>query len=386
MTSASIEGFVAPGLDLVAEEFSRNFRDRGELGAAFSVYRGSEALVDVWGGVADAGSGRTWKEDTLQVIFSGTKGLVAVCMLILLERGLLDLDSPVQRYWPEFAIEGKDRILVRDVVSHTTGLPTIGIPFEVDDVLDPVRMAEVLAARKPVPSAGGPRYHALTFGWLCDQLVRRVDGRSLGRFFADEVAAPLDLEVWIGLPPEEESRVARLELDDEWGTGRTARPPILERDSDGNLVEGDPPVFERETFPWNSDRFHAAEIAGAGGIGSARSVARLYACLAAGGTLDDVCLLNESTVRLGRTELSRGRDPVLDLPLAFGVGFELQTELQRLGPPRDAFGHTGAGGSVHGAWPSVGIGFSYAMNLMRDGDVPDERAAALLRVLDEVVR
>ena len=183
------EGYVAPGYEPVREAFERNFAERGELGAAFAAFRNGEPVVDLWGGIADRASGRPWREDTLQLIYSGTKGLVALCVLMLIDRGKLRLDDPVNRHWPEF---GKPEILVRHIVSHTARLPGIDTPITVADLHDDRRMAAILAAQAPNPD---PRaalcYHALTYGWLCGELVRRVDGRSVGRFFAEEVAGPL---------------------------------------------------------------------------------------------------------------------------------------------------------------------------------------------------
>jgi CubicO group peptidase (beta-lactamase class C family) len=387
LTPTPVTGFVAPGFETVADEFERNFVERGELGAAFAATRGSEPIIDIWGGSAAREPATGWNEETLQVVFSGTKGFVAVCVLMLVERGVLELDRPVVEYWPEFAARGKRRVLVRHLVSHTAGLPQVSTPLQTPEIVDSERMAALLAAQEPLGEPGVDLlYHALTYGWLCGELVRRGDGRTIGRFFADEVAAPLGLELWIGLPAEQESRVATLELASEWGA---ALPPAPSRSNSAELSalrRGNPVVFERDGFPWNAPAFHAAEIPGAGAIGSARSIARLYACLAADGELDGVRLLLEDTLRLGRTELSRGQEPVHDVPLAFGVGFELQTERHRLGPPGDAFGHTGAGGSVHGAWPTERVGFSYAMNLMRDDHPADPRAAALLSALYEAVK
>ena len=205
-----VHGFVAAGFDVVAEEFERNFAERGELGAAFAAVRDGEPVVDLWGGVADRAAGRAWREDTLQVIFSGTKGLVAVCVLIAIERGLLELEAPVARYWPEF---GKEDIRVRDVVSHTARLPGIDEPVGIDQFADAALMTRLLERQAP---SEDPRaslcYHAFTYGWLCGELIRRVDGRPIGRFFAEEVAAPLELELWIGLPDEYETRVSTIEV------------------------------------------------------------------------------------------------------------------------------------------------------------------------------
>jgi CubicO group peptidase (beta-lactamase class C family) len=377
------ESFVASGFEGVAEAFEQNFAARDELGAAFSAVRDGETIVDLYGGLADRASGRPWTHDTLQLIFSGTKGLVAVCVLLLLERGQLGLDAPVARYWPEF---GKESVRVRDVVSHTARLPGIDTEVGYDEYTDVARMTAILAAQ---PQSEDPRaascYHALTYGWLCGELVRRAAGRSVGRFFAEEVAGPLGLELWIGLPQEQEARVSTLELHESFPTQPQYQAERSAEDPLTRSIWGNPPAFAREDFPWNRRDYRAAEIPGANAVGTARSVARLYACLARGGELDGIRLLSEGTVRLGRTELSRGWDQVMDRPLAFGVGFQLQTEAAPFGPPGDGFGHGGAGGSIHGAWPGPRVGFSYAMNMMRDDEQEDGRAQALLRALHEAL-
>jgi len=370
-----VSGFVAPGYEAVRDAFEENFVARGEVGAAFAAVRDGAPVVDLWGGLADRAGGRPWAEDTLQLFYSGTKGMVAICLLMLIERGRLRLDDPVSRHWPEF---GKPGILVRNIVSHTARLPGIDTPIGIDDLVDDRRMAAILAAQAP---SADPRtaisYHALTYGWLCGELIRRVDGRSVGRFFAEEVAGPLGAEVWIGLPEAEEPRVSVLELAPDWGQAAPQPADAFEADPLLRSVWGNPVIFDRAAFFWNERRVHAAEIPGASGIATMRGVARIYGCLAAGGSP----LLEEETIRLGRTQLSAGYDALNDLHWRFGVGFQLPSESIYFGPAGDAFGHGGAGGSHHGAWPSLGIGYSYAMNQMRDGARPDPRAAALLEAL-----
>jgi CubicO group peptidase (beta-lactamase class C family) len=298
------------------------------------------------------------------LIFSGTKGLVAMCMLLLIERGQLGLDVAVSDYWPEF--RHRD-VLVRHVVSHTAGLPGLRPPPTAEDLLDPERMAERLATEPPIWPAGERlAYHALTYGWLCGELLRRIDGRTVGTFFAEEFAQPLDLELWIGLPAEVEPRVARLERAPDYAV--VGEPgPLLE------ALYG--PLLHR--FVWNEPAFHAAEIPAANAIGTARSIALLY------GRLEEV--LRPETIHLGRTELSRGACAITGLPYAFGVGFELQTERHSLGPPANAFGHTGSGGSAHGAWPDERVGFSYVATELRNLET-DDRARRLLAELYEQVR
>lgn len=369
------DGYVAPGYEPVREAFERNFTERGELGAAFAAVRDGRSVVDLWGGLADRQSGRPWREDTLQLIYSGTKGLVALCVLMLIDRGKLRLDDPVNRHWPEF---GKPEILVRHIVSHTARLPGIDTPVSVADLLDDRRMAGILAAQMPSPD---PRaalcYHALTYGWLCGEVIRRVDGRSVGRFFAEEVAGPLGVEFWIGLPEQHEPRVTTLELAPDWGLTTPRGPEEFARDPLLRAVWGNPPVFDRATFFWNDRALHAAEMPGANGIGAARAVAKIYGCLATGGAP----LLSPETVDLGRTAIADGWDALHEDHRRAAVGFHLQNELMNFGPAEDAFGHGGAGGSNHGAWPSLGVGFSYAMNLMRDNERPDPRPQALLKAL-----
>lgn len=379
-------GYAQPGFEAVAAEFERNFTERDDVGAAFAVCVEGKPVVDLWGGSADPGPPpKQWQEGTLQVIFSGTKGLVATCMLMLIDRGLLALEDPVCKHWPEFASAGKQEVTVGAVLSHRSRLPGIRARLQADDLTQDRRMAELLAAQAmEIDQRAAQIYHPLTFGWICGELVRRVDGRGVGRFFAEEVAGPLGLELWIGLPAEHESRVSKLVYAPDW----EAKPRYDDEDyANDQLLSSawaNPRARRDQPIVWNDVAFHAAEIAGAGGIGTARSVARLYSCLSCGGALDDVRLMSPQTVSLGRRELSRFMDPLLEEPMAFGVGFQLQTELAELGPPAAAFGHPAFGGSVHGAWPQQRLGFSYAMNQIRD-TAGDLRPQTLLRALYDAV-
>lgn len=356
----ALGGSAAAGYEPVAAAFERTLESSGG-GAAFAATVDGELVVDLWGGLADPASGRPWAEDTLVVLFSGTKGVLATCMLLLVDRGLLALDAPVAAYWPGFRA---DDVLVRHVLAHTAGLPGLRRPFGLEDALDPAAMEARLAAEEPFwPPGSRLAYHALTFGWLCDGLLRRVDGRSAGRFVADELAAPLGLELWIGLPPELEPRVATLVPAPGFGItylGDEPEPLLA-------TLYG----VHTDEFRWNEPRFHGAELPAGNGIATARSVARLYAGLPG--------LLSPQSLELAGTELSRDLCAVTRRPYAYGAGFELQTELGRLGPAADAFGHTGMGGSTHGAWPSRGVAFSYAMSELRteseDGRGPSVLAA-----------
>jgi CubicO group peptidase (beta-lactamase class C family) len=382
-----IAGFVAPGFEGVREAFATNFRDEGELGAAFAATVGGQRVVDVWGGMASLRTHTSWRDQTLEVIFSGTKGLVALCLLMLVDRGAVELEERVATYWPEFARAGKEDVRVVDLAAHRARLPGIRPRVSQEEILDGVRMAALLAEQ---PQEADPRaidaYHPLTYGWLCGEVIRRVDGRTVGEFFADEVARPLDLDVWIGLEPRLESRVAELQYATNWGQTAQADPMSFENDELLDRVWNNPLLFPVGEIPWNNAAYHAAEIPGAGAIGTARSLARLYGCLALGGSLDGVRLISEETLAVGRRLVSRRWEPLVDEPLALGVGFQLQTEWRRYGPPADAFGHGGAGGSMHCAWPSLGVGLSYVMNVMRDDEHVDPRSARLLSALHDAVQ
>jgi CubicO group peptidase (beta-lactamase class C family) len=336
--------------------------------------RDGEPIVDLWGGIADRASGRPWGSDTLQIIFSGSKGLLSMCILLLLERHELDLDQPVARYWPEFAACGKENVLVRDLVAHTSRLPGIETPLTWRQAMDDRMVAALLAAQaQSEDPRAATAYHALTFGWLCGELVRRVDGRSVGRFFADEFATPLELDLWIGLPSELERRVSMVELGPDWGRVQLARHEELTADPLAGAVANPARYSPPDEFPWNEASWHGAEVPAANAIGTARSIARLY------GNLDQI--LSPETVTFARTPLSTREDLLNRRWISFGVGFQLQTDELALGPPRDAFGHGGAGGSKHGCWPEQRVGFSYAMNRLFADDTADSRGRSLLGAL-----
>jgi len=374
------QGFVAPGFEPVAAEFERNFTERDDLGAAFAAMHEGRMVLDLWGG--EAAPGRPWQQDTLQVIYSGTKGLAAACILKLIERGQIGLDDKIAMYWPEFAQHGKHTVRLRHVVSHGAGLPGVDAPLRETDWADYETLETLLAAQPFAPDPDAFHcYHALTIGWLIGALIRRIDGRTLGRFFAEEVAQPLGLDVWIGLPEEHEARVGKMVLGEGMAplTQEQLADPVLKS------IWGNPALFPGNDMAWNTRFIHAAEIGGAGGIADARSMARYYGCMALGGTLDGVTILAPETIALGRSELSRFMDPYIAEAMAFGTMWALQTPQGRFGPAADAFGHSGAGGSIHGAWPTERTGFSYTMNQMR-ADPTDARSRHVLARLYDVVR
>lgn len=371
-----MRGNVATGFEAVGDVFADCVAEDAP-GGSFTAYVDGTVVVDVVGGHG-ASPEQPFRHDSACIVASGTKGIVATAMLQLIERGLLDLATPVASYWPEFAAAGKESIRVADVVGHTAGLPGIVAPVATEQIADPESIEAVLAAQAPIVDVGQATYHALTYGWLCDALVRHVDGRSIGRFVDEEIAGPLDLDLSIGTPPERAARVVPLQRAPNWqlsaflGDG----PP----DERLAYVYGNPPIVGAVSDPG----MLVHEVAGGGAVATAQAMARLYACLARGGELDGVRLLQPETIELGRQQLSCGDDPLSGRLLRFGVGFEIAPNPSTLGPAPDAFGHTGAGGSSHGAWPSRRVGYSFVTALMRPED-DDGRAARLLDALDGCV-
>ncbi|MBA2626291.1 MAG: beta-lactamase family protein [Acidimicrobiia bacterium] len=384
-----VQGEVAPGFESVREAFTQNFEQHGDVGAAFALYVRGTKVVDLWGGVADQDDGRPWTEDTLQLVFSTTKGATAMCAHLLASRGELDLDAPVQEYWPEFATEGKDAVPVRWLLCHKAGLPVVDEAVTPAQAVDWDHMAGLLAAGKPQWEPGTAHgYHALTYGWLVGEVVRRVSGRSLGRFLADELAGPLGLDLWVGLPEGEEKRVSRLiEQSTDLGEGMTEELVASLPEEVRALVTAylDPTSLTQRALTvtdpaldWNSREVHAAEIPAANGIADARSLARLYAACV--GEVDGVRVLDEATVRAASEVQTEGQDRVLLVPTVFGSGFMLSSDFAPLLSDR-SFGHPGAGGSLAFGDPDAQVGFAYVMNKMQQNLAGDPRTLTLIEAV-----
>lgn len=380
-STTQIHGRVADGWGAVADAFRANLDDGFEMGCAVAVHPAGqdEPVVDLWAGTADAATGTPWAEDTLALVFSTTKGMTAIVIAMLVERGLLDYEAPVAGYWPPFAAEGKDSVTVGQLLSHQAGLSFADPPLGLNDILAVTPVVDALAAQAPLWEPGTAHgYHALTYGWLAGELVRRVDGRTIGAFFADEVAAPLGLDCWIGLPESEERRVAPL-LASPRPTGdelalmmKIAGPGTeggraLSMDGALAIAGGD--------MPFNTRAVHATEMPAANGITDARSVARLYAATL--GSVGGVRLTAQATVNAMRAERVHGADRSLVLPTRFGAGFMLNCPTLPL--LSDAsFGHYGAGGSLGFADVDADLGFGYVMNQMGGGIAGDPRAVRLI--------
>jgi len=378
--AVDVAGTADSGFGPVADAFRANFEARGEIGAAVCVYVDGRRVVDLWGGIADPRSARPWAGDTVVGVFSSTKGVTAVCANRLIEQGSLDPDATVASYWPEFAAAGKDAITVRQVLSHQAGLPLVEGQFTLDEALawDPVvtRLAEQPPIWEPGTRHG---YHMRTYGWLVGELVRRVSGRTAGTFLREEVATPLDLEFWIGLPEDIEPRVATLvppATDMRAALAAFGDTLLLAR------VFGNPSDLFNYDEMWNTRALHACELPSSNGIGNARALARLYASLVGDG-VDGVRTLQPATLAAAAVEQVRGPDAVILVESAFGLGFMLGATFGAANPP-SAVGHGGAGGSLSFCDPATGIAFGYVMNDLRFDPRGDPRSESLVRAVYEV--
>ena len=385
----TIEGTVAAGFEPVRQAFAANFAEHGDIGAAVSVYRHGELVVDLRGGVADQETGRPWQQDTLQLVYSATKGVTATAALLLAQQGKLDLDAPVAEYWPEFAANGKADIPVRWLLSHRAGLVTLDQALPLADALSWQPVVDALAAQAPQWTPGTAHgYHGRTFGWLVGEVIRRVSGRTPGQFVADEIAGPLGIDFFIGLPAAERHRVSRMAYaTTEIDLSALPVDQVPEEFREIVVAFQDPRSLLNRAFAFtdpaeidfNSAAVQAAEIPASNGIGTARGLAKLYASLI--GEVDGVRLLTEETMTAARREQSAGRDQVMLFPSRFATGYMLPTEQLELTGPA-AFGHPGRGGSLAFADPDRGIGFGYVMNRINE-DPADPRATSLVAALTE---
>jgi CubicO group peptidase (beta-lactamase class C family) len=384
-----VDGFCAPGFDGVREEFERNFADRREIGASVCVRAGGSTVVDLWGGVADPDSGRAWDRDTVSVIFSATKGAAATCIHLMAARGEIDLERPVAAYWPEFARKGKDEVTIHDVLAHRSGVSAVRATLPEGALFDAELMADVIAAEAPFfPPGQQHGYAGMTFGFMLDALIRRTDGRSIGRYFAEELAGPLGLDFWIGAPPQMEPRIAPMVLPEidpvtapEFfllAADPESVPGLLFGNSGGYLTPG-PRNF-------NSREGHEAEIPSVGGITNARGLAGLYEPLAMPGLDHNGVCFDSDAVAWMSTVHSAGYDQTLRLNVRFGLGYALATD-NRWRAPRhrdslligpDAFGHPGFGGAIGFADPTRGLSFGYTMNRMSSAASIGGRAQSLI--------
>ena len=384
----TIHGDVDPRFEGVREAFARNFMESDELGASIHVTVEGESVVDLWGGVADAGSGRAWERDTLVNVWSSTKGVLATATHMLVDRGLLDLDAPVAQYWPEFAQQGKERIPVRWLLSHRAGLPTIDGDRDLPPLVcqDWDAITSALAATKPQWEPGSKHgYHTVTFGWLVGEVIRRITGEMPGDLIRHEITEPLGAPFYLGVPDELHPQIATLESQPVGGTvaagsgagsapaaGFTPNPDSLTARS---ILLSTPP-FAGDP---NSAGWRRAQMPGMNGHASARGMAQIYAPLSLGGSLGEVRLMRPETLARAHTIDIEGPDAILFLKTRRSLGYmhPVMENGDQRGP--DAFGHNGAGGSMAFADERRRVSFGYVMNRMWRGGLmaPDPRAQRL---------
>jgi len=380
--TGTIQGDCAPRFAAVREAFAANFASGREVGASFAASVDGRLVVDLWGGHADAARTRPWERDTIVNVWSVTKAMTALTAHVLADRRLLDVDAPVAEYWPEFAQAGKAKVTVRHVLAHQAGLAAIRAPLPRDAFYDWACMTGALAAEAPWWEPGSTSgYHALTFGFLVGEIVRRISGRTLGAFLRDEVTGPLGADFHVGLPESEDARVA--EMIPPTAAEAAAAGPRAQIDPEsllGKLMRN-PPV----TPPMaNRPAWRRAEIPAANGHGNARSVVRVMSALACGGTLDGERILGGATLDVAIEPQWTGRDLVLKIPMRWALGFMRSSAVLPLGPNPRCFGHGGWGGSLGIADADGRVAWAYVMNKMSPGTTGDSRAAQMLAALYSV--
>ncbi len=378
-----IHGTVAAGFEAVRDAFADNLESGRDVGAAFAAYHRGRKVVDLWGGVADPQTGRPWEQDSIILVFSTTKGATALCANVLAERGELDMNAPVARYWPEFAQGGKAEIPVKFLLSHQAGLAWIDGEMSLEEALSWEPVVSALARQTPHWEPGAQHgYHATTYGWLVGEVIRRITGTSVGTFFRAEIAEPLDLDFWIGLPEAQEHRVVPL-IPFELPAGsdlKQAMEAFLGPDSGiGKALTAPGGALDEQV--WNLRAVRAAEVPAANGVTDARSLARMYASMI--GETDGVRILGRDQLKRATTQLTRGPNAVLfDLDIQFGLGYMVPSSLIVMGGPR-SFGHFGAGGSVGWADPDADLAVGYVMNRMDIGLAGDVRSTNLFTAAHE---
>jgi CubicO group peptidase (beta-lactamase class C family) len=375
---AMVQGHCDAGFTAVREAFAANVEAGREVGASFAATVDGRLVVDLWGGHADAARTRPWERDTIVNVFSTTKAMTALCAHLLVDRGLLDIDAPVARYWPEFAAGGKETVPVHMLLSHTAGLAAIRQPLALDALYDWDRYAGAIAAETPWWEPGTANgYHAMTFGHLVGELIRRISGKSVGSFLRDEVTGPLGADFHIGLPASADARCAEM-VGPTAQENAAAGVGVLDPESLRGKVLGNPAL--RPGYA-NTRAWRRAEIPAANGHGNARSVAQVLAALACGGARDGVRLLRTESILRAIEPRAYDRDLVLGFRIKWGLGFMLAARELPVSPNPRAFGHGGWGGSLGFADLDARVSWAYVMNKMAPGTAGDTRGFGLMAAL-----
>ena len=365
--------------------FSENFERFGELGAAVSTWQDGKPVVDLYSGFCDARHEKSWKSDTLVLVWSATKGIGSACVLHVLQEHKIKIDRRVAEFWPEFAQAGKEKTTLAQLLSHQAGLCALDARV---DILDYDAVIRALEVQKPLWAPGTAHgYHARTFGFLLDELVRRIAGKTLSEYWREVFAQPLNLDLWIGLPEEQNPRVAAVYA------AKSGKPPepkqfYLDLVTPGTLVRKtfSSPYGLKSVSEMNNPAIRVQPIVSFGGIGSASALAKFYSMLVNGGKLDGQTFFSEETITWMTTTLADGMDRVFQIPTAFSAGFmkdPRNASLRLFGASTNAFGHPGAGGSHAFADPENRISFAYVMNQMEQSLLPNEKS---LRLVDAIYR
>lgn len=386
--SELVSGFVAPGWETVSEVFASSLRSKAEIGAGVAVRHRGKLVVDIVGGFSDNEATTPYTHDTLQLVFSTTKGVVATAVAMCVERGLLSYDEPVATFWPEFGARGKEQITVAQLLSHQAGLYTVDGDITLEEALDWNTITQRLADTAPLFKVGTAHgYHAITFGWLAGELVRRADGRNIGRFIEEEIATPLQSEIYVGLPEHLESRVSPVNTG--WSKTRAdivetqpLSPPQAAPGADtplGRALSVNGAFNAKGGF--NRRDIHAAEVPGANGITNARSLATMYAALIGEVEIDrkNVRLVSNAVMQTASTPVTPMGEPDVCLLVntRFSMGYIVPCDTTAY-TDSGTFGHPGAGGSLSFADPQRGMAFSYVMNRMGNALLGDVRAKNLV--------
>ena len=371
MGTADVQGTCEPAFEGVRAALAANLDAGKDVGASAAVTVDGRLVADVWGGHQDPERTTPWLEDTIVNVWSTTKTMAALSLLVLADRGELDVDAPVATYWPEFKANGKEEIAVRHLMSHTAGLSGWQEPMTGRDLYDWEKCTSLLAAQAPWWQPGtASGYHAVTQGYLEGEVLRRITGQTLGTFFRTEIAEPLGADFHIGLAPEHDARVARVIPPPSLAEQMAGADP----DSVAFRTMSNPPLSAEQS--WEA-AWRRAEIPAAGGIGNARSVATAQAVLACGGEVNGTRLLSESTCELVFREQCNGTDLVLGVPLRHGIGYGLTGELLPLPNPRTCF-WGGWGGSLIIVDLDARMTVSFVMNRMGEGTTGDDRGASIV--------
>ena len=370
MADGSVQGFTQDRYAPVRAAFEANLDSGADVGASFCATLEGETVVDLWGGFADAAKTKPWQKDTIVNVYSTTKTMTFLTALLIADRGELDFDAPVARYWPEFAANGKADIKVSHLMAHSAGLSGWRERVTTEDLYDWDKVAGLLAAQAPLWEPGTQSgYHAITQGYLVGEVVRRITGKSLGTVFREEIAEPLGADFHIGLPASDDARV-----------GELIPPPPGAGIGDGQQTEIQKITFNNPTVDVSATRtrgWRGAEIPAAGGTGNARAVAEIHTILANGGVAQGKRFMSEAGCRKALELQIEGPDLVLGMQARFGMGFGLAGGIVPLPNPQDSMYWGGYGGSIIMIDMKARTTLSYVMNKMAGTTTGDMRAFSL---------